>query len=169
SRSVSVAALWKLAVVSVIERIEYGMGVSVERASARADLHRRGGGFGIPGQQVDGMDVIAVAAAGAKAVAAARAGQGPQIIEMMTYRYRGHSMSDPGKYRSREEIAKVRQESDPIDRLRAQLIAGGHTDEAALKGIDKAIRDVVSAATEFAQNSPEPNPAELYTDVLVEA
>jgi len=169
AESFNMAALWKLPVVYVIENNKYGMGTSVARASAKADLHRRGEGFGIPGQQVDGMDVIAVTAAGGKAVAAARAGQGPQIIEMMTYRYRGHSMSDPGKYRSREEVAKVRQESDPIDRLRAQLIAGGHADEAALKGIDKAIRDVVSAATEFAQNSPEPDPAELYTDVLVEA
>jgi len=161
AESFNMAALWKLPVVYVIENNKYGMGTSVARASARADLYRRGEAFGIPGQQVDGMDVIAVTAA--------RAGQGPQIIEMMTYRYRGHSMSDPGKYRSREEVAKVRQESDPIDRLRAQLIAGGHADEAALKGIDKAIRDVVSAATEFAQNSPEPDPAELYTDVLVEA
>src|SRR5689334_4321657 len=169
SESFNMAALWKLPVVYVIENNKYGMGTSVARASAKADLHRRGEGFGIPGQQVDGMDVIAVTAAGGKAVAAARSGQGPQIIEMMTYRYRGHSMSDPGKYRSREEVAKVRQESDPIDRLRAQLIAGGHADEAALKGIDKAIRDVISAATEFAQNSPEPDPAELYTDVLVEA
>src|SRR5882724_10374684 len=169
SESFNMAALWKLPVVYVIENNKYGMGTSVERASARADLYRRGEALGIPGQQVDGMDVIAVTAAGARAVAAARAGQGPQIIEMMTYRYRGHSMSDPGKYRSREEVAKVRQESDPIDRLRAQLIAGGHADEAALKGFDKAIRDVVSAATEFAQNSPEPDPAELYTDVLVEA
>ena len=167
--SFNMAALWKLPVVYVIENNKYGMGTSVERASARADLHLRGQAYGIPGQQVDGMDVTAVTAAGAKAVAAARAGNGPQIIEMMTYRYRGHSMSDPGKYRSREEVAKVRQESDPIDRLRAQLIAGGHADEPALKEIDRAIRDVISAATEFAQNSPEPDPAELYTDILVEA
>jgi pyruvate dehydrogenase E1 component alpha subunit len=167
--SFNMAALWKLPVVYVIENNKYGMGTSVERASARADLHLRGQAYGIPGQQVDGMDVTAVTAAGAKAVASARAGNGPQIIEMMTYRYRGHSMSDPGKYRSREEVAKVRQESDPIDRLRGQLIAGGHADEAGLKEIDRAIRDVISAATEFAQNSPEPEPAELYTDILVEA
>ena len=167
--SFNMAALWKLPVVYVIENNKYGMGTSVERASARPDLYLRGEAYGIPGLQVDGMEVLAVRAAADKAVAHARGGKGPYILEMLTYRYRGHSMSDPGKYRSREEVAKVRQESDPIDRLRSQLIAGGHADDAALKEIDRAIRDVISAATEFAQNSPEPEPAELYTDILVEA
>src|SRR5258706_5573987 len=133
--SFNMAALWKLPIVYVIENNKYGMGTSVARASARADLYRRGEAFGIPGQQVDGMDVIAVTAAGGRAVAAARAGQGPQIIGMMTYRYRGHSRSDPGKYPSPEGGAKVRPESDPIDRLRAQLIACGHAAQAHLKCI----------------------------------
>jgi pyruvate dehydrogenase E1 component alpha subunit len=167
--SFNMAALWKLPAVYVIENNKYGMGTSVERASARTDLFHRGQAYGIPGEQVDGMDVLAVRAAGARAVAAARAGKGPQILEMLTYRYRGHSMSDPGKYRTKEEVAKMRQEHDPIDLLRARLMEAGTVDEAALKGIDREIRDIVSAATEFAQNSPEPDPAELYTDVLVEA
>jgi pyruvate dehydrogenase E1 component alpha subunit len=167
--SFNMAALWKLPVVYVIENNKYGMGTSVERASARTDLYHRGQPYGIPGEQVDGMNVLAVRAAGANAVAAARAGKGPQILEMLTYRYRGHSMSDPGKYRTKEEVSKMRQEHDPIDLLRARLMETGRVDEVALKGIDREIRDVVSAATEFAQNSPEPDPAELYTDVLVEA
>jgi pyruvate dehydrogenase E1 component alpha subunit len=167
--SFNMAALWKLPVVYVVENNKYGMGTSVERASARTDLYQRGQGYGIPGEQVDGMDVLAVRAAGARAVAAARAGKGPQILEMLTYRYRGHSMSDPGKYRTKEEVSKMRQEHDPIDLMRARLTEAGKADEAALKAIDREIRDIVSAATEFAQNSPEPDPAELYTDVLVEA
>jgi pyruvate dehydrogenase E1 component alpha subunit len=167
--SFNMAALWKLPVVYVVENNKYGMGTSVERASARTDLYQRGQGYGIPGEQVDGMDVLAVRAAGARAVAAARAGKGPQILEMLTYRYRGHSMSDPGKYRTKEEVSKMRQEHDPIDLVRARLTEAGTADEAALKAIDREIRDIVSAATEFAQNSPEPDPAELYTDVLLEA
>jgi pyruvate dehydrogenase E1 component alpha subunit len=145
------------------------MGTSVERASARPDLYLRGQSYGIPGEQVDGMDVLAVRSVGARAVAHVRSGKGPYILEMMTYRYRGHSMSDPGKYRTKEEVARMRQEHDPIDRLRQRLLDDGFADEAALKTIDREIRDVVSAATEFAQNSPEPDPSELYTDVLIEA
>src|SRR5215510_11401231 len=167
--SFNMAALWKLPVVYVIENNKYGMGTSVERASARPDLHTRGEAYGIPGVQVDGMDVLAVRAAADKAVAYVRSGKGPYILEMMTYRYRGHSMSDPGKYRSREEVARVRQERDPIDHLRQLLIDGGHADEGALKNIDRDIKDIISQATEFAQSSPEPDPAELYTDVLIEA
>jgi pyruvate dehydrogenase E1 component alpha subunit len=145
------------------------MGTSVERASAKPDLYRRGEAYGIPGQQVDGMDVTAVKAAGDKAVAHAKAGKGPYILEMLTYRYRGHSMSDPAKYRSKEEVARMRQEHDPIDQLRKKLLDAGHADEARLKEIDREIKDIVSNATEFAQNSPEPDPSELWTDVLIEA
>ncbi len=167
--SFNMAALWKLPVVYVIENNKYGMGTSVERASARPDLYKRGDAYGIPGAQVDGMDVLAVRAAGDKAAAHARSGKGPYILEMLTYRYRGHSMSDPGKYRTKEEVARMRQERDPIDHLRQLLLEGGHADEAALKNIDREIKDIVSEATEFAQSSPEPDPAELYTEILVDA
>jgi pyruvate dehydrogenase E1 component alpha subunit len=115
------------------------------------------------------MDVLAVHAAAEKAASYVRSGKGPYILEMMTYRYRGHSMSDPAKYRSREEVAKVRQEHDPIDHLRQRILDEGHADEAGLKDIDREIKDVISAATDFAQASPEPDAAELYTDVLAEA
>jgi pyruvate dehydrogenase E1 component alpha subunit len=167
--SFNMAALWKLPAVYVIENNKYGMGTSVERASARPDLYRRGESYGIPGVQVDGMDVLAVKAAADKAVAQARSGKGPYILEMSTYRYRGHSMSDPGKYRSREEVAQMRQKRDPIENFAQYLRDGGHADEAALKAIDREIKDIVSEATEFAQSSPEPDAAELYTDVLIEA
>jgi pyruvate dehydrogenase E1 component alpha subunit len=145
------------------------MGTALDRASSVKDLYQRGSAYGIPRREVNGMDLLAVREVVGEAIDLARKDKRPSLIEAETYRYRGHSMSDPGKYRSREEVAKVRQESDPIDRLRTQLIAGGHADEPALKEIDRAIRDVISAATEFAQNSPEPDPAELYTDILVEA
>lgn len=167
--SFNMAALWKLPVVYVIENNKYGMGTSVERASARPDLYRRGEAYGIPGVQVDGMDVLAVKAAADKAVAHARSGKGPYILEMLTYRYRGHSMSDPGKYRSKEEVTQMRQKRDPIENFAQHLRDGGYADEAALKAIDRKIKDIVSEATEFAQSSPEPDPAELYTDVLIEA
>ncbi|GIK96132.1 MAG: pyruvate dehydrogenase E1 component subunit alpha [Alphaproteobacteria bacterium] len=167
--SFNMAALWKLPVVYIIENNKYAMGTSLERGSARPDLHQRGQAYGIPGQQVDGMDVLAVKAAGEKAVAHARSGKGPYILEMLTYRYRGHSMSDPAKYRTKEEVARMRQEHDPIDQLRKRLLDAGHADEAALKEIDREIKEIVSEATEFAQQSPEPDPSELWTDVLVEA
>jgi len=167
--SFNMAALWKLPVLYVIENNKYGMGTSVARASARQDLHLRGDAYGIPGAEVDGMDVLAVHAAAEKAAAYVRSGKGPYILEMMTYRYRGHSMSDPAKYRSREEVAKVRQEHDPIDQLRLRILDDGHVDEGGLKDIDREIKDIISAATEFAQASPEPDAAELYTDVLAEA
>ena len=165
----NMAALWKLPVVYVIENNRYGMGTAVERASATTELFRRGDAFGIPGQQVDGMDFLEVKAAGEKAGGWARGGKGPYILEMKTYRYRGHSMSDPAKYRDKEEVSKVRKESDPIDNLRDKLVTGKHADEAVLKDIDKDIKAVVTAAAEFAQQSPEPDPAELYTDVLIDA
>jgi pyruvate dehydrogenase E1 component alpha subunit len=167
--SFNMAALWKLPVVYVIENNKYGMGTSVERAAAGKDLNLRGQAYGIPGQKVDGMDVMAVRAAADKAIAYARGGKGPYILEALTYRYRGHSMSDPAKYRSKEEVAKMRQEHDPIDHLRAKLLEGGHTDENALKTIDREVKDIVAEAAEFAQASPEPDPSELWTDVLVEA
>ena len=165
----NMAALWELPVVYIIENNKYGMGTSIERATAGIDLYRRGAIYGIPGVQVDGMNVLAVKAAGDKAVAHCRAGKGPYILEMKTYRYRGHSMSDPAKYRTREEVTKVREQYDPIDYVRGLLIEGGHADEAALKEIDAEVKGVVAEAVEFAQNSPEPEPSELYTDVLVEA
>jgi pyruvate dehydrogenase E1 component alpha subunit len=165
----NMAALWKLPVVYVIENNKYAMGTSVQRSAAGTKLCDRGLAYGIPGEQVDGMDVATVRAAAAKALGHAREGKGPYILEMMTYRYRGHSMSDPAKYRTKEEVAKMRQEHDPIDRLRERLLSEKHIDENGLKNIDREVKDLVSQATEFAQASPEPDPAELYTDVLVEA
>ena len=167
--SFNMAALWKLPVVYVIENNKYAMGTSIERSSAGTELYKRGTAYGIPGERVDGMDVMAVRKAGAAALAHARGGKGPYILEMMTYRYRGHSMSDPAKYRSKEEVAKMRQEHDPIDRLREYILSNKVADEAKLKDFDREIKEIVSAATEFAQQSPEPDPSELWTDVLVEA
>ncbi|MFA7431190.1 MAG: pyruvate dehydrogenase (acetyl-transferring) E1 component subunit alpha [Rhodospirillaceae bacterium] len=168
--SFNMAALWKLPVVYVIENNKYGMGTSVERSSASGqDLHQRGHAYGIPGEAVDGMDVVAMAEAGARAADHARTGKGPYILEAKTYRYRGHSMSDPAKYRSKEEVSKMRTEHDPIDQVKARLLEMGAIDEAGLKDIDKEVKAIVTEAAEFAQNSPEPDPAELYTDVLVEA
>jgi pyruvate dehydrogenase E1 component alpha subunit len=163
------AALWHLPVVYVIENNKYAMGTSLERASARTDLYHRGQAYGIPGVQVDGMDVLAVREAGRKAVSQARAGKGPHILEMLTYRYRGHSMSDPAKYRSKEEVQKMRQERDPIERLRIALLEHKIADEAALKEIDRKIKEIVSEAAEYAQNSPEPDVSELFTDIYAEA
>jgi pyruvate dehydrogenase E1 component alpha subunit len=167
--SFNMAQLWQLPVIYVIENNKYGMGTSVERASANPDLHLRGEAYGIPGKQVDGMDVLAVHAAADEAVEYCRAGKGPYILEMLTYRYRGHSMSDPAKYRTREEVSKVRQERDPIERLRVLMVEEGVSDDAALKKIDKEVKDIISDAAEFAQDSPEPDPSELYTDVLAQA
>ena len=167
--TLNMAGLWDLPAIFVIENNKYAMGTSQERASAGSDLFNRGKPFGIPGKQVDGMDVLAVREAAAIAVAHCRAGKGPYVLEMQTYRYRGHSMSDPAKYRSREEVSKVRSERDPIDRMRGWLIDEKVASEDELKEIDRKIKDIVSDAAEFAQNSPEPDPSELYTDVLVEA
>ena len=167
--SFNMAALWKLPVVYVVENNKYAMGTSVQRASAGTELYKRGLAYGIPGERVDGMDVMNVRKAGAAALAHAREGNGPFILEMMTYRYRGHSMSDPAKYRSKEEVAKMRQEHDPIDHLRDYLLQNKIADEAKLKDFDREIKEIVSAATEFAQQSPEPDPSELWTDVLVSA
>jgi pyruvate dehydrogenase E1 component alpha subunit len=167
--SFNMAGLWQLPAIYIIENNQYAMGTSVNRATAQTELFRRGESFGIPGMEVNGMDVLAVKAAGDLAVAHCRGGKGPIVVEMKTYRYRGHSMSDPAKYRSREEVSRMRAEHDPIDQLRAVLIEAGHADEAALKEVDREVKAVVNDAAEFAQNSPEPDELELYTDVLAEA
>ena len=167
--SFNMAELWKLPVIYVIENNQYAMGTSVARSSAQPALHKRGESFGIQGRQVDGMSVVAVKEAGEEAVAHCRAGKGPVILEMMTYRYRGHSMSDPAKYRSKDEVTKMRAEHDPIDQVRALLLGNKMVDEDALKAIDKQVKDIVQQAADFAQESPEPDPSELWTDVYVEA
>jgi pyruvate dehydrogenase E1 component alpha subunit len=164
--SFNMAELWRLPVVYVIENNQYGMGTSVQRASASTEFYKRGSAYGIPGKRVDGMDVLAVKAAGLKAVEFARSGKGPYILEALTYRYRGHSMSDPAKYRTKEEVEEVRKKRDPIDRLREEMAAKAVLDEAGFKEIDRAVREIVTRAAEFAQQSPEPDPSELYTDVL---
>jgi pyruvate dehydrogenase E1 component alpha subunit len=166
--SFNIAALLKLPTVFVIENNKYGMGTSVERASASHDLSKNGAPWGIAGAQVDGMDVEAVRAAGEIAVAACRAGKGPYLLEVKTYRYRGHSMSDPGKYRTREEIQKMRSERDCIESARHKLETLG-VDEAAFKQIDDEVKRIVQEAADFAQSSPEPEAKELWTDILVEA
>ena len=167
--SFNMAALWKLPIIYIIENNKYGMGTSVARASANPALHERGYAYGIPGETVDGMDVLAVIEAGRKAGEHVRAEMGPYILEMETYRYRGHSMSDPAKYRSKEEVQKMRTERDPIESLKKRLLDGGVADEDALKATDREIRAIVNEAADFAQESPEPDPAELYTDILLEA
>ena len=169
SESFNMAALWKLPVLYVIENNKYGMGTSEARASASHDLFSRGAPFAIPGHQVDGMNVVAVAAAAEEAIDYVRSGKGPYILEMQTYRYRGHSMSDPAKYRSKDEVSRMRQEHDPIDQAKNRLMEANLADEAKLKEFDKEIKDIVTAAAEFAQDSPEPDPSELWTDVYAEA
>jgi pyruvate dehydrogenase E1 component alpha subunit len=163
--SFNMAELWKLPVVYVIENNRYAMGTSLTRSSAQTNLSKRGLSFNIPGVEVDGMDVRAVRAAAEDAIAWCRAGNGPTIIEAMTYRYRGHSMSDPAKYRTKEEVDKVRTEHDPIEQVRARLLAKKWASEDDLKKIDAAVRAVVNEASEFATNDPEPDASDLYTDV----
>jgi pyruvate dehydrogenase E1 component alpha subunit len=163
--SFNMAKLWHLPVVYVIENNQYGMGTSVARASATVNLSQRGRSFEIPGEQVDGMDVRAVKAAADKAVKWGREGNGPYILEMLTYRYRGHSMSDPAKYRPKEEVDKVRTEHDPIEQVRSRLLKRGFANEDALKKVDAEVRAIVNEAAEFATNDAEPDAAELYTDV----
>jgi pyruvate dehydrogenase E1 component alpha subunit len=167
--SFNMAELWSLPVVYVIENNQYAMGTSIERSSSETHLYKRGASFRIPGEEVDGMDVSAVREAAARAAEHARSGNGPYILEMKTYRYRGHSMSDPAKYRTREEVDEVRKTRDPIDHLQERLEREGHADEAALKAIDAEVKRIVADAAEFARTSPEPEPAELYTDVYLEA
>jgi pyruvate dehydrogenase E1 component alpha subunit len=164
--SFNMAKLWKLPVIYVVENNQYAMGTSVERSSSETHLHKRGVSFNIPGEQVDGMDVLAVRAAADKAVKHCREGNGPIILEMKTYRYRGHSMSDPAKYRTREEVDQFREKRDPIDHLRSVIVEGKHATEEELKELDKEIRAIVNHAAEFAQTSPEPDPAELWTEIV---
>ena len=166
--SFNMAELWKLPILFVIENNQYAMGTSVNRSSAEDQLYKRGDSFRIPGLQVDGMDVLAVRGAATTALEWVRAGKGPILLELKTYRYRGHSMSDPAKYRSREEVQAVRDKSDPIEHVKRELEALGCSEED-LKAIDKTIRQIVVEAADFAEQSPEPEPAELYTDVLVES
>ncbi|HBN49537.1 MAG TPA: pyruvate dehydrogenase (acetyl-transferring) E1 component subunit alpha, partial [Thalassospira sp.] len=151
------------------ENNQYAMGTSAQRHSASPDLYERGSAYGIPGEQVDGMDVLAVKDAGERAVAHCREGKGPYILELKTYRYRGHSMSDPAKYRTKDELDKMRKEHDPIDMVKKLLIDGNIIDEAGLKDIDKDVKAEVAKAAEFAQNSPEPDVSELFTDILIDA
>lgn len=165
--SFNMAALWKLPVIYIIENNQYAMGTAVTRASAETRFARRGISFAIPGEEVDGMDVEAVYAAGAKALEYCRAGNGPIILEMKTYRYRGHSMSDPAKYRSHEEVQDMRTRHDPIETLGEKLKERKLADEEGLKALDKQVRQIVVDAADFARQSPEPDAAELYTDVVI--
>ena len=166
--SFNMAELWKLPIIYVIENNQYAMGTSVNRASAEDQLYRRGESFRIPGIQVDGMDVLACRGAAEEALAWVRAGKGPIILEMKTYRYRGHSMSDPAKYRSRDEVQAVRDKSDPIEHVKKMLQEAGMKDDE-LKSLEQEIRKTVNEAADFAEQTPEPDEAELYTDVLVES
>ena len=164
--SFNMAELWKLPVVYVIENNRYAMGTAVARASAQTDFSKRGISFNIPGEQVDGMDVRAVRDAADRAIQWCREGRGPYILEMQTYRYRGHSMSDPAKYRSKDEVQKMREEHDPIEQVRSRLLGPWKLSEDDLKRIDGDVRQIVNDAAEFATNDPEPDPSELYTDIL---
>ena len=161
----NMAALWKLPVIFVIENNQYAMGTAQKRSTSTPELHTRGEAFGIPGETVDGMDVLAVKAASEKAVAHCRSGEGPYILEIMTYRYRGHSMSDPAKYRTREEVQKMREERDAIEHVRELILQGKHASDDDLKAIDKEIKAIVNEAAEFAKESPEPALEELWTDI----
>ena len=161
----NMAELWMLPVVFVIENNQYAMGTAQKRSTSPPALYTRGEAFGIPGEEVDGMDVLKVKAAGEKAIAHCRAGKGPYILEVKTYRYRGHSMSDPAKYRTREEVQKMREERDPIESVRQTLLTGKHATEDDLKAIDKEIKAVVNASADFAKESPEPALEELWTDI----
>ena len=167
--SFNMASLWKLPVIFIIENNQYAMGTSIQRSSSETHLHKRGISFNIPGEEVDGMDVVAVREAGKRAVERARAGEGPYLLEMKTYRYRGHSMSDPAKYRTKDEVDEMKAKRDPIEHVKKLLIDAGHADEDELKQIDRDIRAVVTESAEFAQESPEPDPSELMTDVYIDA
>ncbi|WP_421935567.1 pyruvate dehydrogenase (acetyl-transferring) E1 component subunit alpha [Phenylobacterium sp.] len=167
--SFNMAQVWKLPVVYCIENNEYAMGTAIDRSSSETKLHKRGISFNIPGEEVDGMDVLAVKAAAERAAEHCRSGKGPYILELKTYRYRGHSMSDPAKYRTREEVDEVRKTRDPIDHIEDLLEKNGWADEATMKAIDAEVKRIVADAAEFARTSPEPDPSELYTDVYTEA
>ena len=165
--TMNMAALWKLPIVFVVENNQYAMGTAVGRSSAETEFHRRGTAFRIPGMDVNGMDVLEVRQAAEIAFKHVRDGKGPVLMECNTYRYRGHSMSDPAKYRTREEVQDIREHKDPIEGIKKVLLENGSTEDE-LKAIDKDIRKTVTEAADFAENSPEPEASELYTDVLVE-
>ncbi|WP_175869125.1 pyruvate dehydrogenase (acetyl-transferring) E1 component subunit alpha [Bartonella gabonensis] len=165
--SFNMASLWKLPVVYIIENNQYAMGTSVSRASAETDFSRRGLSFEIPGIVVNGMDVRSVKGAADEAISWARSGKGPIILDMQTYRYRGHSMSDPAKYRSKEEVQKIKEEHDPIDQVRSRILKQNWASEDDLKSIEKEVRAIVADAADFAQSDQEPDASELYTDILV--
>ncbi|MBX4336214.1 pyruvate dehydrogenase (acetyl-transferring) E1 component subunit alpha [Bartonella raoultii] len=165
--SFNMASLWKLPVVYIIENNQYAMGTSVARASAETDFSRRGLSFEIPGIVVDGMDVRSVKGGADEAISWARSGKGPIILDMQTYRYRGHSMSDPAKYRSKEEVQKIKEEHDPIDQVKSRILKKNWASEDDLKSIDKEIRAIIADAVDFAKSDPEPEASELYTDILV--
>jgi pyruvate dehydrogenase E1 component alpha subunit len=167
--SFNMASLWKLPVVYIVENNQYAMGTSIERSSSETHLHKRGISFNIPGVEVDGMDVVAVREAGLAAAEHARSGKGPMLLEMKTYRYRGHSMSDPAKYRAKEEVEDMKAKRDPIEHVKKLLIDAGQASEEGLKDIDREIRALVTASAEFAQASPEPDARELMTDVYINA
>jgi len=167
--SFNMASLWKLPVVYIIENNQYAMGTSIQRSSSETHLHKRGISFNIPGEEVDGMDVVAVREAGKRAVERARAGEGPYLLEMKTYRYRGHSMSDPAKYRTKEEVEEQKTKHDPIELVKKLITDAAYATEDDLKAIDREIRAIVSESATFAQESPEPDPSELMTDIYLEA
>ncbi|WP_375450899.1 pyruvate dehydrogenase (acetyl-transferring) E1 component subunit alpha [uncultured Devosia sp.] len=167
--SFNMAKLWNLPVVFIIENNKYAMGTSIERAAATTDFSMRGASFNIPGEQVDGMDVRLVHDAAERAIEHARSGKGPFILEMLTYRYRGHSMSDPAKYRTKDEVTKYRQERDPIEQVKARLLEAGYATEESLKAVEADIRAIVTEAADFATTAPEPDAAELWTDITVSA
>ena len=163
----NMAALWKLPVLYIIENNQYAMGTSVERSSATTDLYRRGEAFGVPGVQVDGMDVLKVYEAACKAADYVRSGKGPMILEMQTYRYRGHSMSDPAKYRSKEEVSRYKERHDPLLMLKSHMYEQYEVPEETVKTIEQEIKAIVNDAAEFAKQSPEPDLSALYADVLI--
>ena len=161
----NMAALWKLPVIFVIENNQYAMGTAQERSTSSPEIYTRGEAFGIKGEAVDGMDVIAVKTAGDKAADYCRAGKGPYILEIKTYRYRGHSMSDPAKYRTREEVQKMRAQRDPIEAIRTLLVSEKHATDEEIKTIDKEIKEIINACAEYAKDSPEVSAEELWTDI----
>ena len=161
----NMASLWKLPIIFIIENNQYAMGTSISRSSSTPDLYTRGAAFGIPGELVNGMDVLAVKEAGLKAAKHCRAGKGPYILEMKTYRYRGHSMSDPARYRTRQEVNKVKDEQDPIDLIKQMLLREKYYTEEKLKELDQEIKQLITQAADFAQQSPEPDENELWTDI----
>src|SRR6185437_6921512 len=167
--SFNMAKLWKLPVVYIIENNRYGMGTSIERASSQINLAKRGASFDIPGEQVDGMDVRMTHDAARRAIEYARSGQGPYILEMMTYRYRGHSMSDPAKYRSKDEVATMRAEHDPIEQVKARILEKRYGSEESLKAMETEVRAIVTEAADFATNDAEPDASELWTDIYADA